>query len=346
VEDEILDERAHFAVLRVLGLHRVHDHRAVIRQRARVIADDQRASLVGNVAEALGADAKVGLVQKVEQRLDLRRDLRIAPELVDHVRAIAHGQAAPALPHELERQAIALTGVLARARRQQPLAHPTSRAASRPRRAPSGARRTDDRSTGHIPTAASWSPSSRSRASGWTSIPRLRPARLRPRASRGPRRSTRPGATLFRARPYRRRRVGLDGARVLRLRVEARFGQRRRRRVVVFAGAKWIVAEDLLASHHTPPITGNPSPGPPTLVAEAAGSAQEVIDGRLHIIARCKAHHAPCFTTVGHAQERRKSRKLGGESKICVAHSAFESGYARKCGSGIGTLPMSARIVE
>ena len=44
MEHRVLDERAHVAPRRMIAAHRVHHHRAVVRQRARVVGDEQRAA--------------------------------------------------------------------------------------------------------------------------------------------------------------------------------------------------------------------------------------------------------------------------------------------------------------
>ena len=83
MEDAVLGQPAHGAVLRVLPAHRAAQHHPVERQRARVVGDEQAAPFGGQVLDAVDLDAEVLLVEKVEEGEHLLLVDRVVAELVD-----------------------------------------------------------------------------------------------------------------------------------------------------------------------------------------------------------------------------------------------------------------------
>src|SRR5262249_48354314 len=88
---EIFDQRELFATRWVVFSHRMHDHGAVVGAGPRMVGDDERASDMGNVVDAFHLHAEVLLVDELDDRQGARGVHRIAAELVDEIRAIAHG---------------------------------------------------------------------------------------------------------------------------------------------------------------------------------------------------------------------------------------------------------------
>ena len=156
------------ALRAMLAADRVHDHRAVVRQRARVIGDDERAPLVGDVAEPARLDAEVGPVEELEQRLDLGGDVA---DRARTRRPRRCDRASPACASAATRTRAAACCALPLARRaragKMPIAHALLELLAPPRRARGDARpAAADRSTARTPTAASARLANRSRRTG------------------------------------------------------------------------------------------------------------------------------------------------------------------------------------
>ncbi len=107
VKHGVFDERADVAARRMVAANRVHHHRAVVRQRAGVVGDEQRTAVRGHVLEPGRLHAEPPRVQELEQPLPARGRAWIAAEIVDDVAAPPHRERAPAPPHALERQPLA-----------------------------------------------------------------------------------------------------------------------------------------------------------------------------------------------------------------------------------------------
>src|SRR5262249_957059 len=104
VKHGVLDERAHVAPRWMIAPHRVHHHRAVVGQRAGVIADEQRASLGGNVLDAERLDAEPSRIEELEQPLPGAGRGGAGAEIGAATAAPPHRGGGPPPPHRFEWQ--------------------------------------------------------------------------------------------------------------------------------------------------------------------------------------------------------------------------------------------------
>src|SRR6478735_1427922 len=95
VEDEVFGEPTQLTVGGVFELERGLEHRAVPRERAAVICDEQRAARARHALDAVRLDAEVLLVEEIEERLNARLVRRVEAKVVDLLRAIAHRESPP-----------------------------------------------------------------------------------------------------------------------------------------------------------------------------------------------------------------------------------------------------------
>ena len=288
----------------MLLLDRVHDHRAVVGQRARVVGDDERAPLVGDVAEPARLDAEVGLVEEVEQRIDAwrrradrgrtRRPRRERSRIAS-LRQRCHRNSSGSCCRSLGLLAGAPGSRRSRTRCSS-CAHLVDEAVAM------AARRRRDRSTGRTPTAAS---------------------RLD-----GSRRSPAPAAAVACSTVASAR----DASRAA---SSSRLALRLRRRVApTAAGGGGASLPSPVANGSSPriclpAITPLPSPAAAAAVASMRRrpDAEEVVDRRLDVVARRKAHHAP-------APCRRRRRRGSAGSRGSWAASRRSASPTARCDSG------------